>query len=211
MTSAIASTRARSPRKPGVDSVNAFRRRLLQAGLAGAAAPVLHAARAAAPAQNAAAVSAEEAALRAATGPGWATWRGGPTPALDLPDMQGRLHGLDEFRGSVTIVTFWATWCAPCRQEIPVMSALADRYRDKDLRLIAVNDAEAPERIDAFLARLPINGLVLHDRNGTAMRAWHVVGMPANFVLDRGGRIRLWHLGQLDWTEAVVDGATALL
>ena len=192
--------------------MNAFRRRLLQAGLAGAAVPVLHAARAAAPAQNAAAVSAEEAALKAATGPDWAMWKGGPPLALDLPDMQGRLHGLDELRSSVTIVTFWATWCAPCRQEIPIMSALADRYREKGLRLVAVNDAEAPERIDAFLTRLPIAGLVLHDRNGTAMRGWHVVGMPANFVLDRKGAIRLWHLGGMDWTRpAIVDAVTALL
>ena len=91
------------------------------------------------------------------------------------------------------------------------MSALADRYRGKGLRLVAVNAAEAPARIDAFLAKLPVGGLVLHDRNGTAMRDWRVVGMPANFVLDRDGRIRLWHLGKLDWTEAVVDGATALL
>ena len=192
--------------------MNVFRRRLLQAGLAGATAPVLHAARAAAPAQNATAVSAEEAALRAATGPDWATWQGGPTPALDLPDMQGRPHSLDEFRASVTIVTFWATWCAPCRQEIPIMSALAARYRDKGLRLVAVNDAEAPERISAFLATLPIGGLVLHDRNGAAMRGWHVVGMPANFVLDRAGAIRLWHLGGMDWTRpAIADAVTALL
>jgi thiol-disulfide isomerase/thioredoxin len=191
--------------------VNPSRRRLLQAGLAGAAAPVLHAARAAPLAQSAAAVSAEETALRAATGPGWAAWQGGPAPALNLPDLQGRPHSLDEFRGHVTLVTFWATWCAPCRQEIPVMSALADRYRDEGLRLVAVNDAEAPERIAAFLAKLPIGGLVLHDRNGTAMRDWHVMGMPANFVVDRGGKIRLWHLGKLDWTEPVVDGVTALL
>lgn len=92
------------------------------------------------------------------------------------------------------------------------MSALADRYREKGLRLVAVNDAEAPERIDAFLTRLPIAGLVLHDRNGTAMRGWHVVGMPANFVLDRKGAIRLWHLGGMDWTRpAIVDAVTALL
>lgn len=191
--------------------MNPSRRRWLQAGLAGAAAPVLLAARAAPPMQSTAAVSAEEAALRAATGPGWAAWQGGSTPALDLPDLQGRPRSLDGFRGNVTIVTFWATWCAPCRQEIPILSALADRYRGKGLRLIAVNDAEAPERIGAFLAKLPIGGLVLHDRNGTAMRDWHVVGMPANFVVDRGGNIRLWHLGKLDWTEAVVSGVTALL
>ena len=90
-------------------------------------------------------------------------------------------------------------------------SALADRYGGKGLRLIAVNDAEAPERIHAFLAKLPIGGLVLHDRNGTAMHDWHVVGMTANFVVDRGGKIRLWHLGKLDWTEPVVDAVTALL
>ncbi|MGN6581197.1 MAG: TlpA family protein disulfide reductase [Bordetella sp.] len=192
--------------------MNRLRRRLLQAGLAGATAPALRLVSAAPTPSSAAAVAAEEAALRAATGPHWAVWQGGPTPALALPDLQGRPRNLTEFLGSVTIVTFWATWCAPCRQEIPIMSALANRYADKGLKLIAVDAAEARPRIDAFLARLPISGLVLHDRNGTAMHDWHVVGMPANFVVDRGGKLRLWHLGTLDWTDPVnIDSVIALL
>lgn len=192
--------------------MNTLRRRLLQAGLAGAAAPAARIVSAARPQHSATAAAAEEAALRAATGPDWAVWQGGPTPALDLPDLQGHPKNLNEFLGGVTIVTFWATWCAPCRQEIPLMSALADRYAGKGLRLIAVDATEARPRIDAFLARLPIHGLVLHDRKGAAMHDWGVVGMPANFVVDRKGKIHLWHLGAMDWTRsAIVDAVTALL
>ncbi|WP_019937657.1 TlpA disulfide reductase family protein [Bordetella sp. FB-8] len=189
--------------------MNTLRRRLLRAGLAGVAAPAICKA-AAAPAPRG--VAAEEAALKAATGPDWAAWQGGPTPALNLPDLHGRTRSLNEFLDHVVLVTFWATWCSSCQQEIPVLSALADRYHDKGLRLVAVNTAEARARIDAFLARLPVHGLVLDDRNGIAMHDWHVVGMPANFVVDRSGTLRLWHLGELDWTRsAVLDPIAALL
>ncbi|HEY0294744.1 MAG TPA: TlpA disulfide reductase family protein [Bordetella sp.] len=186
--------------------MSAPRRRLLRAGLAAALA--VPAARAlAAPAQG-----PTDAALKAATGPNWATWKGGPAPSLDLPDLEGHTRGLDEFLGLVVIVNFWATWCEPCQEEIPALSALADSRADDGLRLLAVNNAESREKIDAFLDHLQIQGLVLQDRNGAAVRDWKVVGMPANFVVDRDGKIRLWHLGALDWTKpAVLDPVTALL
>jgi len=190
--------------------VNTLRRRLLQAGAAGLAVPALPHAFSAQPAPQSAA--AAEAALKAATGPGWATWKGGPTPSLDLPDLEGHTRGLDEFLGLVVIVNFWATWCEPCQQEIPAMSALADLHAEDGLRLLAVNNGESREKIDAFLEKLQIQGLVLHDRNGTAVRDWKVVGMPANFVVDREGKIRYWHLGALDWAKpAVADPVIALL
>lgn len=192
--------------------MNTSRRQLLRAGMAVAAAPAMRLVSAAPIQRSAAAVAAEEAALRAATGPDWAAWTGGPTPALVLPDLHGRPRNLDEFLGKVTIVSFWATWCAPCQREVPIMSALAQRYAGKGLRLIAVNAGQARPMLDAFLARLPIHGLVLQDRNGTAMHDWHVAGMPANFVVDRKGTIRYWHLGGMDWTRpAIVDPVTALL
>lgn len=171
-----------------------LRRTLLKAGLAGLAAPAL----AAPPSPP------KDVDLKAASGPGWAAWRGGPTPSLDLPDLEGHPRGLDEFIGQVVIVNFWATWCEPCREEIPAMSALAEKYDEDGLSLVAVNNAESREKIAAFLEKLPISGLVLHDRNGSAAREWRVLGMPANFLVDREGAIRYWHLGALDWTQPAI-------
>ena len=184
------------------------RRRLLQAGLAGLAAPAVRDIAAAAPGPAAA---PSDASIKAASGSGWAAWKK-PTPTLELPDLEGHQRSLDELIGQVVIVNFWATWCEPCQKEIPAMSEVADRYGDDGLHLLAVNNAESREKIDEFLDRFQIQGLVLHDRNGIAVRDWNVLGMPANFLVDREGKVRSWHLGALDWTQpAVLNPVTALL
>ncbi len=180
--------------------MSSARRRLLQAGLVLTAAPAW--AWAAWPTQE---------VLKAATGPGWADWRD-ETPPLALPDLDGRERMLCEFENLVVVVSFWASWCEPCREEFPAMSALARKHHDAGLRLLAVNNAESRSKIDAFLHAWPVEGLVLSDRNGAAAKEWGVVGMPANFVIDRTGALRYWHLGALDWSQpAVADPVVALL
>lgn len=149
--------------------------------------------------------AASDSALKAATGPDWAAWTAA-TPPLVLPDLAGREQKLAAWRGSVVIVSFWATWCDPCRDEIPLMSAMARRHREEGLRLVAVNVGEALGKITTFLAKWPVAGTVLHDRNSIAARQWDAVGLPANYLVDRGGRIRHWHLGALDWQAASVNG-----
>ncbi|MCZ8385651.1 TlpA disulfide reductase family protein [Achromobacter xylosoxidans] len=149
--------------------------------------------------------AASDSALKAATGPDWAAWTAA-TPPLVLPDLAGREQKLAAWRGSVVIVSFWATWCDPCRDEIPLMSAMARRHREEGLRLVAVNVGEALGKITTFLAKWPVAGTVLHDRNSSAARQWDAIGLPANYLVDRGGRIRHWHLGALDWQAANVNG-----
>lgn len=144
-----------------------------------------------------------ETALKAATGPDWGRWQGA-TPSLSLPDLQGRTHTLDAARGRVIVLSFWASWCEPCRDEFPAMSALAAQWHERGFEIWAVNRAESRARIDEFLARWPIRATVLHDRNGTAARDWQAVAMPANYLIDRSGQVRHWHLGALDWTRPAV-------
>ena len=105
------------------------RRLLLQSALSLAALPAW------------ARAAASDSALKAATGPDWAPWTA-PTPPLVLPDLSGREQKLATWRGNVVIVSFWATWCDPCRDEIPLMSAMAKRHREEGLRLVAVNVGE---------------------------------------------------------------------
>ena len=118
------------------------RRHLLQAGLSLAALPAW-------------ARAASDSALKTATGPDWAPWTA-PTPPLVLPDLSGREQKLSSWRGNVVIVSFWATWCDPCRDEIPIMSTMAKRHREEGLRLIAVNVGESPAKITAFLKKWPV-------------------------------------------------------
>lgn len=173
------------------------RRQLLQASLALSCAPLPS-------------LAASDDALKQATGPDWAPWMG-PTPPLALPDMGGRTRNLNQFRGNVVIVSFWATWCEPCRAEIPAMSAMAKRHREEGLRLIAVNVGESAQKISAFVAKLPVAGVVLQDRNSTTSKQWDVAGMPGNFLVDRSGTLRFWHLGALDWHAPGINSTVTKL
>lgn len=168
------------------------RRHFLQSGLALAALPL-------------AARAASDDALKSATGPDWAAWTSS-TPPLILPDLSGREHKLSAWRGNVVMLSFWATWCDPCRDEIPLMSAMARRHREEGLRLVAVNVGESLAKVSTFLAKWPVAGAVLHDRNSAAAKAWNAVGLPANYLIDRSGAARQWHLGELDWKADRVSG-----
>ena len=106
------------------------------------------------------------------------------------------------------MLSFWATWCDPCRDEIPLMSAMARRHREEGLRLVAVNVGESLAKVSTFLAKWPVAGTVLHDRNSAAAKAWNAVGLPANYLIDRGGAARQWHLGELDWKADRVSVVT---
>ena len=131
-------------------------------------------------------------------------WTGGPTPPLALKDLDGRLHDLADYRGTVLLVNFWATWCAPCRDELPSLERLRDALRGRPFEVLAVNVAEGESRVRRFLAEVPLRSPVLLDRNGDTQRAWKVRGLPATFLLDREGAIRFWYLGELDWAQPKV-------
>jgi cytochrome c biogenesis protein CcmG, thiol:disulfide interchange protein DsbE len=106
-------------------------------------------------------------------------------PALDLAP----------YRGRVVVVDFWASWCKPCRQSIPWLNGLRDRYGPRGLVIIGVNvDAE---RADAnrFLREVPIAFEVVYDPAGVIARKFDVQGMPSSFVFDRNGALVRTHLG----------------
>ena len=128
-------------------------------------------------------------------------WTGGPTPPLALRDLDGRPHDLTDYRGKVVVVNFWATWCQPCREELPSLERLRDAMRGRRFEVLTVNVAEGEPRVKGFLAEVPLRLPVLLDRNGDAQRAWRVRGLPATFLLDPQGAIRYWYLGELDWAQ----------
>jgi cytochrome c biogenesis protein CcmG, thiol:disulfide interchange protein DsbE len=129
------------------------------------------------------------------------SWTGGPTPSLALKDPDGRLHDLADYRGKALLVNFWATWCAPCREELPSLERLRDILRGRPFEVLTVNVAEGESRVRRFLTDLPLGLPILLDRDGNAQRAWKVRGLPATFLLDRNGAIRYWYLGELDWAQ----------
>ena len=138
-------------------------------------------------------------------------WTGGPTPPLKLKDLAGREHALESYRGKVVLVNFWATWCAPCLEEMPSIERLRKSLEGRPFAVLAVNLAEPDARVQAFLAKMPLGFPVLMDREAAAARAWKARMLPATFIVGADGRVRYSHIGELDWSREPVRGQIAAL
>jgi thiol-disulfide isomerase/thioredoxin len=128
-------------------------------------------------------------------------WRGGRTPAVALKDIEGRSHTLGDYRGRVVLVNFWATWCEPCKDEMPSIQHLADRLTGRPFAALTINYGESEQKVADFLRRFPLRLPVLLDRNLEVARAWRVRGLPASFLVGRDGTIRYSVFGELDWGD----------
>src|SRR5207248_6455584 len=106
---------------------------------------------------------------------------GGATPALAVEDLAGRTHNLSEMRGKVVLVNFWATWCEPCRAEMPSIDRLRSSLKGKPFEVFAVNMAEPLSRIEKFVDSMPLGFPLLRDRDGAVGRAWRAKLLPASF------------------------------
>ena len=127
---------------------------------------------------------------------------------LELRDMAGKLHRLSDYRGKVVLVNFWASWCEPCRDEMPSMRALKQRMdgvRKDAFVVLAVNYGENEIRIGSFLQQYPLDFPVLLDPFSEAWRAWKPGLLPASFLIGRDGRLRYRVLGELDWAGAEAE------
>jgi thiol-disulfide isomerase/thioredoxin len=126
-------------------------------------------------------------------------------PPLMLRDLAGNPHDLRDYRGKVVLVNFWATWCPPCRAELPSMQRLKTMMRDKPFAILAVDMAETEKEIRDFLREFKEakpDFTILLDPKGEAMKAWKVHVFPTSFLVDAEGMIRYAVAGSLEWDEA---------
>ena len=133
---------------------------------------------------------------------------GRPAPPLDLVDLDGTRWTIDALAGQVVVLNFWATWCEPCRVEMPSLEAMAARRRREGVVVFAVNYLEAPEKIRRFLERAPFKPPILLDSDGDATVAWTPRVFPSTVLVGRDGRPATTVVGELDWGAAE---ASALL
>lgn len=145
-------------------------------------------------------VLAAWAVVQAAAAAEFRPWIGAPTPELALEDMKGRLHRLADYRGKVVLVNFWATWCEPCRDEMPSIERLRASLAGEPFEVLAVNVAEPRSRIEHFLAQMPLSFPVLRDPDTVTAKAWRARMLPATYLVDAAGRIRAVHYGELNWS-----------
>jgi thiol-disulfide isomerase/thioredoxin len=132
-----------------------------------------------------------------------------PAPAFTLEDMDGKKVSLADLRGRVVLVNFWATWCPPCRKEMPSLERLARLMKDQPFTVLAINVGEDPDNVFGFLSQLePAPGFpLLFDRNSAVLRSWPVRGLPTSFVIDPAGRIAYRAVGGREFDDAAIVSA----
>ena len=120
-------------------------------------------------------------------------------PDFALTDEDGNIHRLSDYKGKPVILNFWATWCPPCREEIPSMNRAWKKVKDEGIEMIAINVGEDEDTIFAFTAEYPIDFQVLLDESGEMMKKWPVKGLPTTFILDIRGHIVYRATGGREW------------
>jgi len=131
-------------------------------------------------------------------------WEGGATPPLAVEDLKGKSHDLAEYKGKVVLVNFWATWCEPCRAEMPSIDRLRDALKGKPFEVVAVNMAEPLSRIEKFSETMSLSFPLLRDRDGSVGKTWKAKLLPASYLIGRDGRIHYVAYGELDWSSEPV-------
>jgi cytochrome c biogenesis protein CcmG/thiol:disulfide interchange protein DsbE len=119
---------------------------------------------------------------------------------------------LEDYRGSVTLVNIWATWCLPCRDEMPSMQKLYDSLGVRGFKIAAISiDEGSPEDVTAFAEKFGLTFDILHDRSGQVERQYQTTGVPESFLLDRRGVLVKRVIGAHDWGSPANIGAVERL
>ena len=137
-------------------------------------------------------------------------WQG-KVPALALPDLEGREHTLAQYKGKVVVLNFWATWCEPCRAEMPSMQKLAEKFGTDKLVVLGVNYQEGEPRIRRFLTQNPVGFTILMDREGVATKSWITRVFPTTVIIGPDGRPRHLVVGEYDWGSPAIEQTIARL
>jgi peroxiredoxin len=130
-----------------------------------------------------------------ASGPANALDEGQPAPEIKLNDLSGKPVALSSFKGKVVLVDFFASWCAPCRQELPVLEKLSKAHRDEGLVILGVNIDNDLATAGKFLKEVPVSFPVVHDAEKKVAKLYAPPTMPSSYIIDRQGKIHRVHKG----------------
>ncbi|VAW78316.1 hypothetical protein MNBD_GAMMA13-676 [hydrothermal vent metagenome] len=119
----------------------------------------------------------------------------GPAPDFALKNNSGKNLRLSEFRGEVVMINFWASWCAPCRQEMPLLEELYSQYQPMGFTILGVNVEEDSSKAKQMLRDIPVSFPILFDNNSKVSKLYNVVAMPSTVLVDRNGNVRYLHQG----------------
>jgi thiol-disulfide isomerase/thioredoxin len=129
--------------------------------------------------------------------PAFAASSSGPAPGFQLTGRNGKAVDLSQFKGQVVMINFWATWCGPCRQEMPLLEDIYKKYKPMGFTMLAVNVEPDSKAAEAWLGKLskPVSFPVAFDTESKVSKMYKVAGMPSTVFVDRKGNIRVMHKG----------------
>jgi thiol-disulfide isomerase/thioredoxin len=127
---------------------------------------------------------------------------GRPVPPLDLADLDGKTWNIGALKGHAVLLNFWASWCEPCRAEMPSLELLATRDEAAGLIVLSVNFQEPLPTIKRFVDTLSFSLPILLDRDGDAAAAWTPRVFPTTVLIDRNGMPRSSVIGEMDWMDS---------
>ncbi len=123
-----------------------------------------------------------------------------PAPAFQALRLDGTVAGLADYRGKVILLNVWATWCGPCRAEMPSMERLQQRFANSDFQVVAVSvDQEGSAVVRQFAQELNLTFDILHDPTGEIQAVYRTSGVPESWVIDRDGTITKKVIGATEW------------
>ena len=128
-------------------------------------------------------------------------WKGGAAPVLALKDLDGSVVDLAALGGRVVLINFWATWCEPCRDEMPSLERLRHKLKGRPFELVMVNYGESSATVSRFMSKLGLSIPVVLDPEKKVAQEWKVGGLPMTFLVDATGRVRFSTFGEHDWSE----------
>jgi len=122
-------------------------------------------------------------------------------PGFSLTDMDGEQHTLDDYRGKVIMLNLWATWCPPCRREIPSMESIFQDLGDKGFVVLAVNQFETPDHVFAYMGQLSVYPTfpILFDQDSKVSELYGVKGLPTTLLINRQGQVAYRAIGGRDF------------
>jgi len=121
---------------------------------------------------------------------------GGPAPDFKLPARGGKNLSLADLRGKVVMLNFWATWCGPCRQEMPLLESIHRKYSKLGFTMVGVNVEPDSKAAEAWLAKtVNVTFPIVYDRDSQVSKLYKVAGMPSTVIVDRKGNLRVLHKG----------------
>ena len=130
-----------------------------------------------------------------------------PAPDFTLQDMDAKKFSLKDYRGKVVLLNFWATWCPPCRREIPSMERLHQKFKDKDFAVLALNQMEDGDQVFTFTGDLGVDLSfpIVYDTDSSVSRAYGVMGLPTTYLIDKKGIVRFRAIGGREFDHPEVE------